>query len=194
MGVEMQSPLPEAMLGCAVIDAAGGQLTLRELIEGRAALLVFVRHFGCIGCSENIGLLSPRFAELSDLGMRIVVIGCGPALFIDGFRERHRLLHGPAEVYTDPTLAIQRAAGLAYGLWGGFRPRAVYEQARAFVNGHVFRSPEGDIRQQAGAVIVDMSGVVRLSHRSESLGDHVRGQQIVDVALAIWLEQNPDVV
>ena len=115
-------------------------------------------------------------------------------MFIDGFKERHNLLFSPAEVYTDPSLSSHGAAGLMYALSGGFKPKALLEMGRAFVNGHVSNGNQGDIKQQAGAVFVDQNGLVQLYHRNDSLGDHVSGQAIVDAALATWLQQNPEVV
>jgi hypothetical protein len=65
---------------------------------------------------------------------------------------------------------------------------------RAFVNGHVAQSPQGDIRQQAGAILVDASGIVRFYHRNKTLGDHAKGQEIMDTALAIWVAAHPEIV
>lgn len=52
-------------------DAAGAGHTLGGLPDCHTTLLLFVRHFGRIGCSESIGLISPRFDELPDLGARV---------------------------------------------------------------------------------------------------------------------------
>lgn len=194
MEITVSNSIPPALAECDVEDSEGTTTSIGSLAAEQATLLVFVRHFGCIGCSENMGLLAPRFTELSDLGVRVVVVGCGPTLFIDGFKERHNLLFSPAEVYTDPSLASHRAAGLMYGLSGGFKPKALIEMGRAFINGHVSSGNQGDIKQQAGAVFIDQNGLVQLYHRNDSLGDHVSGQAIVDAALASWLQQNPEVV
>ena len=194
MKISKGSAVPVQLLSSIVKDKDGKAHTLSNLLEGATTVVLFVRHFGCIGCSENIGLLSPRFEELSSIGAQVLVIGCGPSMFIEGFRERHRLLFNPAEVYTDETLHVQRAAGLMYSAWGGFRPRALIEMARAFVNGHVSGPNEGDIKQQAGAMIVDKDGIVRLYHRNESLGDHVDGTHVVDTALKLHLQNHPELV
>ena len=151
MSIQISNTLPATLTQCTVMDPEGGRHTIESLVDGRAALLLFIRHFGCIGCSENLSLMAPRFAELSELGVRSLIIGCGAPMFIEGFKERHRLLFSPAEVYSDESLASHQAAGLMYSAWGGFRPRALYELARAFVAGNVSSQIQGDIKQQAGA-------------------------------------------
>lgn len=183
MKVKRLEPIPQAVAKCIVHSENGSSISIGELAEGRATLVLFIRHFGCIGCSENIGLLAPRFNELSELGVRVIIIGCGPKLFIEGFKERHNLLYSPAEIYSDDSLKSHQTAGLMYSIWGGFRPRALYEMARAYVGGHVSNGPEGDIKQQAGAIFIDAQGVVQLYHRNTSLGDHVSGQAVVNTAL-----------
>lgn len=193
MSIQVSNTLPETLTRCTVMDPEGGRHTIESLVGGRAALLLFIRHFGCIGCSENISLMAPRFAELSELGVRTLIIGCGAPVFIEGFKERHRLLFSPAEVYSDESLASHQAAGLMYSAWGGFRPRALYEMARAFVAGNVSGEIQGDIKQQAGAIFVDQAGLVRLYHRNESLGDHVDPSRVVEAAMASWVAANPDV-
>ena len=92
MDIEVSKSLPAKLQSCAVKTDDGESITIGQLVRGQAALLLFVRHFGCIGCSENVGLLSVRFDELDKLGVRICIIGCGPHIFIQGFRERQNLL------------------------------------------------------------------------------------------------------
>jgi peroxiredoxin len=192
MSIHPLAPLPNALKECLVTDAQAGSHKIGDLLEDRATLLLFVRHFGCIGCSENIGLMAPRFNELQELGVRILIIGCGAPNFIEGFMERHQLLFGPAEVFSDESLSSHQAADLLYSLWGGFRPRALYEMTRAFVAGNVSTGNQGDIKQQAGAILVDSKGMVRLYHQNESLGDHVDPSKVVESAMTALISSNPE--
>ena len=194
MGITRMEPLPQTLLDCEVERATGETVRVGEIVGGRATLLLFVRHFGCIGCSENIGTIAPRFRELDSLGVRVAIIGCGAARYIEGFTERYRLIGEPVEVFTDESLATQQSAQLNYGSWGGFGPRALYEMARAFVGGHVAGPVDGDTKQQAGAIFVDAEGIVRLYHRAESLGDHVDSLRLVESAIAVCVDANPELV
>ena len=194
MAVQSLSTIPERFLECQVIDSAGEAKSIGELTHQRTTLLLFMRHFGCIGCAEHVAELAPRFTELDQLGVRIVMIGCGSPRFIEPFIERQRLVGEPVDVFTDESLNAQRQAGLMYGRWGGFGPRGLFEQARAFVRGHVSGDVEGDAKQQAGALLVDAQGIVRLYHQSRSLGDHVDHVRLVDAALAVCLNANPELI
>lgn len=194
MAVQSLSKVPESFRKCRVIDRAGEAKSIAELIHERVTLLLFMRHFGCIGCAEHVATLAPRFVELDQLGVRIVMIGCGPPRFIEPFIERQRLVGEPVEVFTDESLTVQRQAGLGYGHWGGFGPRGVFEQVRAFVRGHVSGDVEGDAKQQAGALLIDAQGIVRLYHQSRSLGDHVDHVRLVDAALSVCLNANPELI
>jgi hypothetical protein len=194
MSIDRLSPLPTALLECSVVDGSGQASTFEEMTRSQPTLLLFVRHFGCIGCSENIALVAPRFGELHTLGVRNVIIGCGAPNFIQGFKERNRLFGQPVEVFTDPSLTAHQAAELNYGSWGGFGPKALYEMARAYVSGQVSGPIEGDIKQQAGAIFVDGEGQVQLYHRADSLGDHVNTLQLVEAAMAMRIDSHPELV
>ena len=152
MTLRVGQPLPSGILDSAVLDSGGTAHMFADLVDGAISVVIFLRHFGCIGCSENVRSLAPRFNELDQLGVKVFLIGCGPPAFIDGFREREGLLHRPVSLFTDTTLEIQKQVGLLYGLWGGFRPKALFEMVRAFTSGHTSHGIEGDIRQQAGGL------------------------------------------
>ena len=194
MDIERLKRLPETLLGAAVQSCNGEPITVGSLLSGQPTLLLFVRHFGCIGCSENIAGIAPRFSELHQLGVRIAIIGCGAPMFIEGFIERHRLIGEPIEVYTDESLEVHKAAKLHYGSWGGFGPRGLLEMTRAFIGGHTAGPVEGDTKQQAGAIFVDSNGIVQLYHRAQSLGDHVDSVHLVDTAITSCLAANPELV
>ena len=97
--LEIQSTVPEALSSLEVQRADGSAHVLRDFWAGQPCLLVFLRHFGCIGCSENVRELAPRLPELKRLGVRTVFIGCGAPFFIPPFQERHNLLHAPVSFF-----------------------------------------------------------------------------------------------
>ena len=178
-------------LGKAVLRSGDdNELLLGSLWTDQPAALIFVRHFGCIGCSENVSLLAPRLPELVQLGFRVAIIGCGAPLFIQGFRERNRLLHLPIEVFSDEKLESYQQLRLAYGFRYGLGPRGVYEMAKAFIQGHRSSDLQGDPRQQAGALLIDQEGMVHFYHRNESLGDHVSPSALIEAALTLRAKLN----
>ena len=194
MGDSWNSIIPETLSDCCVVNANGDEFTIGDLINQRVTLLLFVRHFGCIGCSESMGKITPRFKELNRLNVRILIIGCGASRFINGFMNRNRLYAEPVEVFTDDRLKAHQAAELYYGIWGGFGPRALIEMARAFVSGYVSGPVEGDFKQHAGAILVNSQGEVQLYHRNRSLGDHLNNQHLIDAALKLFITTQADTI
>ncbi len=96
--------VPESLASSTVLDREGRQILLESFWAEGPAVLVFMRHFGCLCLSAQITELSPRLFELHQLGIRTVFIGNGAADFIDGFIERFGLADKKIEIVTDPPL------------------------------------------------------------------------------------------
>jgi hypothetical protein len=181
--------VPGELADGRVLDRDGHAHRLGEAWKDGACLISFLRHFGCTGCSEHVEDLSPRLLELSALGVRAVFVGNGEPRFIEGFVERHALGDKHVEIFTDPTLAVFRAAGLLRSAWATFGPRGLADQLRGLSQGLGWGGMKGDQLQQGGSVLVDARGVVALYHRSESLGGHARAADLVEVAMRLAASQ-----
>ncbi len=156
--------------------------TLGELVAERPTLVVFLRHFGCIGCAEQVHEILPRLAELETIDVAVLLIGSGPPEHIEAFVERNDLRDKHAVVVTDPSLAAFRAAGLRRSFWATYGPRAVVDFARALSRGHTPRPTDGDLFQQGGALLI-ADGRVAWQRINESLGDHADPSDAVEAAL-----------
>jgi peroxiredoxin len=174
-------PIPSALADATVIDALGVAHRLGDAWRERDVVLVFIRHFACIGCAEQIEVLRPRIGELATLGVGVVIVGSGNADQLAGFIDREHL-DGVA-CFTDPERAAYRAAGLRRSRWGTFGPVALGQAARAFLHGHRNGRPQGDLHQQGGTLYITRAGIVGFYHSAASLGDHARLLDVVDVAL-----------
>jgi peroxiredoxin len=169
-----------------VEDAAGTRTRLGTFWETGDALLVFVRHFGCAGCSEHVTELAQRLPELAALGIRTVVVGCGSRDAIAGFLERHRLDGKDVTIVTDPTLEAQRRAELVRSRWSTFGPRALASFFGLMLRGYSHRAPDGDLYQQGGTLLVKAkSGDVVFADRARALGEHAPLVDVLDAALAL---------
>lgn len=168
-----------------VHGADGQRRRLGSFWEGRDALLVFVRHFGCAGCSEHVTELAPRIPELAALGIRTVIVGCGPPESIAGFVERHRLEGTDVTLVTDPTLEAQRVAGLVRSRWATLGPRAIGHFFGLVLRGYSHRAPDGDLYQQGGTLLVRRGGEVLFHDASRALGEHAPLVDVLDAALAM---------
>ncbi len=184
-------PVPAELAEATILGADGAPVTVRSLWERTPCLLVFLRHFGCVGCAEQVTELSPRLPELARAGVRTVLVGNGSREQRAAFVERHALERAQVEVMTDPSLKVYRALGLIRSRWAAIGPRAVVDIARAMTGGQPHRPVEGDPLQQGGVLLVDARGRVRFYRRSRSLGDHPRACDLVDAALQLAVDSSP---
>ena len=177
--------VPAALADAEVLDPDGKPTRLGDRWEDAPALVVFLRHFGCIACSEHVTLLMPRTHELHGLGVNVVFVGNGEARYIEGFVERHGIVPELVEVLTDPSREAFTAAGLVRGFWRTFGPRAGLNALRARLMGNRQGSIEGDNLQQGGVLVIDRGGTLVYAHADESLGDHADTIDVVDAAMRV---------
>ena len=160
----------------AVLDADGRSVQLGSLWAERTAVLVFVRHFGCIHCRDHVTQLLDAVAEIRAAGAEPYIIGNGSPSFIEGFREQTKWT-GP--IYTDPSLAAYRAAELERGVVKTLEPRSLGAAVRALAQGKRQGRQQGDQWQQGGVLVIAPSGVIRWRHASGRPGDNASAAQIV---------------
>jgi peroxiredoxin len=177
-------PVPAALADAAIVDVEGAARALARCWSERDAVIVFVRHFACAGCSAHVAELRPRLEELAALDCAVALVGNGTPDHLAAFVERERLAGHPIEAYTDPTLAAYRAAELERSWAGTVGPRAVWNLVGLFARGHGNGRTRGDLVQQGGTLYVTRAGVLAFHHRSARLGDHARVVDVVAVALA----------
>jgi len=109
-------------------------------------------------------------------GVALHVIGNGAPMFIAGFRETTGY---DGSIYTDPSLAVFRAAELRSGIRTvatlGTVARSIGALRRGFRQGPV----QGSALQQGGAVLVSREGQILWQRASEGPGDNVSAAEIV---------------
>ena len=181
--MQVGQPLPDAVRRATVLNRRGESLEFAQLVSGKAAVVAFLRHFGCLACAEQVSLLSPRLHEFSTMGLACVLVGNGAANFIDGFAERTGLVDKSATVVTDPSLTIYQAAGMVHSTMGAFGPMAWPGFIRARAQGFRNWFGEGDPAQQGGAFVLDEGGTVTYHVISRYLGDRVDPDAVHAAAL-----------
>jgi peroxiredoxin len=187
MSVAVGAPMPAALAEAWVVDAKGGW-HLGELVAGRPAVLVFLRHFGCLACSEHVTLLAPRLHELTRLGVAIVYVGNGAPNFIAGFVERNAIDLEKVCVVSDPSLHAFAEAGLRRSFASAFGPLGVLGLARAFVHGFRQSTIEGDSYQQGGVLVIDRDGCVVYAHADRATGDHAPFPDVIEAAMRVAVQ------
>ncbi len=186
------SRVPGELSEAVVLDESGGEHPLGSLWQGQPTLLLFLRHFGCIGCSENVADLAPRLPDLRDLGVQVVLVGNGAPIYIAGFKDRFSLHHSNVKVVTDPSLKVYQLALLRNSLWGVMGFAGIRDMLRAFTKGHFQKSVQGNNHQQGGSLFLDESGVVMFYHRNYSLGDHASATEWMQPILQWKVRQSED--
>ena len=73
--MKVGAPVPSEWLACEVVDTGGDTCKLQILCGDGPALALYIRHFGCIACSEQVTGLIPRLHEFERLGIRVVERG-----------------------------------------------------------------------------------------------------------------------
>lgn len=189
--IEKGGPLPGDLLASLVQTRDGRSVELGALIQANPTALVFIRHFGCLGCSVHMAELAPRLDELRKLGLRVVVVGNGALRYLEGFTERYHLDEKQVTVVTDPSLATHRAARLKRSFWATFGPKGLFDQIRALVRGHSQRGVQGDNWQQGGAILLDAEGRVTYYHRNDSVSDHAPTSELVDGIYKMLMRRSP---
>ena len=159
-----------------VQDEHGATVELGSLWRERPAVLVFIRHFGCIHCRDHVAELLAARPDVERAGAAVVLIGNGSPSFIAGFREQTKWT---GAIYTDPSLAAYRAAELVRSVGATLDPRSLGKAARALFRGQRQGRQQGDQWQQGGVLVVDTAGTVRWHHASSRPGDNAPAAQIL---------------
>lgn len=147
-----------------VRKSTGEEISLRSLYEERPLALVFLRHFGCIFCREQV-------ADLRDHPDRNIAFVCmaGP----DEAEDFRRLMKSPHVFLCDPEAKLYEDFELERGsvkqMFGGEVWRRGFG---AGLKGHAVGRPVGDPWRMPGEFILGTDGSVVWEHRPRHAGDH----------------------
>lgn len=183
MTLETGSRVPSELVEAEILDADGGAHRLGSALGDVATLLVFLRHFGCTGCAQQLDVLVPHLASLHELGLETVLIGSGTPAHLADFCERQRLEGYPLRAYTDPTTTSHRAAGLSRSPWRVVGPAALAREVMVRTMGYTSGRKEGDVMQSGGVVIL-CSRTVAFFRQARVAAEPVPAAAIVEAAVA----------
>ena len=126
--------------------------------------------------------LHREIESIRQAGAELFLIGNGSPSFIEGFRET---THYDGVIYTDPSLAVYKAAELKRGVMKTLDPRALGNTFRSLAAGHRQGMPQGDTWQQGGVLVIATDGRVVWHHASDRPGDNAEPRQIVAALRAV---------
>jgi peroxiredoxin len=150
-------------------DTAGSPTRLGTLWLEQPTVLLFVRHFGCLFCREQLAEAERHAEQLSQLGAKLVVIGNGSVEEARSFVDE---LGTEAQVLTDPARESYCAIGMQRSVVSSVNPRTVAHAFRAWRKGHRQRAVAGDPFQQGGVVVIAPDGDEVFRFVSAHAGEH----------------------
>lgn len=144
----------------------------RQVPEGGATALVFLRHLGCIFCREQVAALRAGFSALQEAGVAVICVAqgepkTGKALTL--------LLDMPFPLLLcGDDMSVYRAYGLVPGTSAQlFGLKSITRGFLALAHGYRQGKLEGDGYQLGGAFLVDRTGTIRWAHPCENASDIV---------------------
>ena len=174
-----------------VQDEHGADVPLGELWREQPAVLVFLRHYGCVFCRAIAVQLHRARDGFESAGARLAVIGQGTPEQSEAFRRAQSIA---LPVYSDPERRSYEAAGAKVATFSElFSPRTV---ARGIGHTVTSRIRQGSIAvhqgrlvdnpaQLGGVLVIAPDDSVRYAHLSEDASDNPPIDEILAAVGAI---------
>jgi hypothetical protein len=156
-----------------VFDPGGRAVPISRFWDKNTAILIFLRHFGCIACRAHAQEIWSNREKLEKAGGRIVFIGNGEPSYIEGFKKDFNLEVAP--IFTDPSLKIFKLGGFLRGFTHLVNLKSLSNiktlASEGHKNGNPLASGIGDNFQMGGVIVVNPGPRVNYHYVSEALGD-----------------------
>jgi len=154
-----------------LLDSTGKNIKLSSFWNGKPALLLFWRHYGCSCGRDRATRFQEEYPKYLELGANVVVIGQGEPERAALYAEKNKLT---CPVLCDPTYQVYQA----YDILEGKPSQILFDAPDEYmkceldaING-LFDSRKGTDRaivddpwQLPGEFVVDKKGVIRLVYR-----------------------------
>lgn len=170
-----------ALARAMVLAPDGTEVRLADQWADQAVVVVWLRHFGCVFCREQVAEIRAARGDIEALGAGIVFVGNGSAKAAAWFQKRYA---ADSTVLTDPDLISYRAIGARSGVVSTLGPRAWGAGVRAFSSGARQSTTKGHPFQQGGVAVMGPRNTVLYRHISRAAGDHAPLSEVLDALRA----------
>lgn len=156
-----------------IFSEAGVKVHFSSLWKDRTVIIIFLRHFSCIGCRAHADQVWNFHRQMKNLKVKIIFIGNGRPDVIKVFKEEMKL--HDAEIYTDPSLETFKACGMHRGVSNYINLKSFIEARRIKKQGYKqgkYTEDVGDLWQNGGVVGFKDPGKVIYHFTSKHLGDY----------------------
>jgi hypothetical protein len=154
----------DALPDVALLSPDGDSVALGSIVRGRPAVLILMRHLGCLPCREHLLEVASRRAELGDVRVLCVTFVEPPLL---AAYERELALGG-IEFFGDPGRALYGALGFGRAsfarVW--LHPAVLRRYATLIARGRRPHPPAQDVYQLGGDAVLDAGGRLRWVYAS----------------------------
>lgn len=158
---------------CKILGEDGQSYQLSSFWDKQAAILVFLRHFGCIACRGHATDVWNNREKYKSSGAEIYFIGNGAPNMIKGFKESLGIQE--AWIYTDPTLEAFKISGFKRGILPAVGPRSILKilelKKRGFQSDENYGPQHGDAKQLGGIIAIKPANQITYYYASQYLGD-----------------------
>jgi peroxiredoxin len=165
-------------------DRSGRIVRLSDLwsTAERGIVLVFLRHFGCLFCKDQVRQLTAHYVQIRQSGYNLVAIGQGSDARAARFAEDYQT---PFPVYGDKDRVLYTRYGLTSTRFGSFlEPDAYKVGIGAMLRGNFPTMPDGSVNQNPGVFLIDRSGQILRSRIGQHAGDFATVSEILG-----WIDE-----
>jgi peroxiredoxin len=171
-----------ALADATVLNPAGESVHLADEWIDRPAVVVWLRHFGCVFCREHVAEVRAARSDIEALGAGIVFVGNGTPRAAGWFQRKFA---ADSTVLTDPDLVTYRAIGARSGLLTTLGPQVWAKGLRAFRSGARQTSTKGHGMQQGGVLVIAPGTTILYKHISNVAGDHAPVAKVLQALRAV---------
>jgi peroxiredoxin len=176
---------PDAVL----TDTEGVSRSLSDFWTRQPVVLVFLRHFGCTFCREQVALLRRDYGRFQALGVEVICIAQGDVKTGKAFSIFFDLPFPLLMAGND--ISVFHAYGLERGtLRQLFGLRSWTRGVLATLHGHLIGRLVGDGTQMPGVFLIDRSGSIRYAHRHRDAADNPETQVLLRAAQSLIEREN----
>jgi peroxiredoxin len=153
--------------------SSGQSVPLSSLYGERPLVLVFLRHFGCTFCKEQVANLRVH------LNLNVAFVSMASPQQAEEFRLK---MGSPHPFICDTRQELYQAFGLGRGSGKQmFNPKVFVRGFGATLRGHFVGLPIGDPWQMPGVFKIETDGKVSWEYRSMDASDNPSNDQVLKV-------------
>jgi peroxiredoxin len=174
----------DAAPDCTLLDDTGQETTLASFWQNGDLVVLFLRHFNCPHCREQVRMFQATDALLAARGLRLVLVGLGTPERAATFRREMQVA---GTLLCDPDKASYRAYHLLR--LNPFREIRVSTVRRYVAALAATRAPGvslgQDMVQLGGTFGIASTGIVRYAYRAERISDNPTPETVLNALACV---------